>query len=160
MNLNRLSSLIQELESVVSEFRKLTLTSDKIQIATVWQEDMTYVHYWDPRNPDPRVLASVPFQLEEAKLSKVLCRALDMLSPTAHRLGVEWIGDFSWESLPENFEKLEQVLSIEHKELTDDQREYIKGTQYALYNMSSELPVQGSDRGDVRQGGTEGLPNL
>jgi hypothetical protein len=145
MNLSKLNSLINELESVVSEFRKLTLSSEKIQIATVWQEDITYVHYWDPRNPEPRVFASVPFQLEEEKLSKILCSVLNLLTPTAHRLGVEWVGDFSWESLPENFEKLEQVFNIEHKELTEDQREYIRGTQYALYNLSSELPVQGSN---------------
>lgn len=151
MNLNKLGSYVQEIEEILSKIKALTIASDKVQIATVRDEKMSYLHYWDPRNEEPRVLCSVPFELELKKFVAVAQTALNKLSPFAAQVGVQWIGDLDWKELPEGFQKLDQIFSIEKKELSEEQKEYIRGTQYALYNLSSELPVQGSDRGDVQQ---------
>ena len=122
--------------------QKLTIASEKIQIACVWEDDLTYIHYWHPNNDSPLPVCSVQLKLEEEALKKYLCTALNMLTVTSYKYGVEWIGDYPWDKLPENFAKLEKIISVEKKKLEEEQREYIKETQNALHYMSSKLPVQ------------------
>ena len=149
MKQKRLSSLIGELSYILDELKKLTISSDKIQIACIWEDDMTYVHYWHPSNDEPLPVCSVLHKLEEKDLQRSLCNALNMLTMTSYKYGLEWIGDYPWKNLPEQFHKLALVLTAEEKQLTEEQRDYIKEEQYALHHLSSELQVQDTDRSSV-----------
>ena len=118
-----------------------TLDTPRFQICIVWDEQLSYIHFWDPRNPEPRIVYYEMGKISKEMMNQYACHALNSLGIRTHEFGVQWISQYDWKELPENFEKLNQVFDVEVKEINDEQLEYIKESFDVIHSVQPELQV-------------------
>lgn len=145
MNLTRLTDLIQTAKNLVTELENLAIATPRLQVCVIWDDVMTYVHYWDPRNPEPRMVYCQEGKADEDALKEAACRALNLLSHKVHSLGIQWISDYPWENLPEDFVKLQEVFSVEKKKIEFEQKQIIARSPHVIHHLQPKLPVSESD---------------
>ncbi|MDD3412573.1 MAG: hypothetical protein PHY47_01090 [Lachnospiraceae bacterium] len=142
MNKQKFVSLLEDLAFIVQSMQQLLMAPEKIQILNIQRDDFSYVHYWHPSNTEPMIILNAKEAMSDSYFQKYLCQALNKLTFTAGKTGVEWVGDFPWDKLPENFMKLDKVLPIEKRKITAEELDHIKETENAIHYMSSELQIQ------------------
>lgn len=164
MNLEKLNHLVSSLEPILAELKEEfllgSLASEKIQIVTVWDDDLSYIHYWDPRNPAPRILFIEKGKAKEKAMTEQCCQALNMLNNRSYKYGVEWTGDYPVNQLPEMFQELVGLFKVEIKELSSNQKYYIKRGDDVIYYLQSKPEVSETSGDDLREDRVEGLPDL
>lgn len=103
---------IEEKCSQIKNWLKYNKKPEGIEVRIEWQEHQTYIHYWDPRNPEPRIVLDREEGTSEAMVIEYACRALNMLTPNSFDTGLDWNSNLDWEKLPEQFQKLEELLTV------------------------------------------------
>lgn len=145
MDLIKLNNLIHKTREIVEELESLALSTSRLQVCIIWDDVLSYVHYWDPRNPEPRIVYCQEGKADEDAMKEAACQALNLLSHKAYEMGVQWIGDYSWDELPEDFQKLQDVFNVEKKRIELEQKEIIGRSSHVVYHLQSKLPVSKSD---------------
>lgn len=145
MNLEKLNQLIDTAKGLVEELEKLALATPRLQVCVIWDDVMTYVHYWDPRNPEPRIIYCQQGKADKDAVQEAACRALNLLSHKVYQLGIQWISDLPWEELPEDFQKLEEVFSVEKKKIEFEQKQIIGRSPHVVHHLQPKLQVSETD---------------
>ncbi len=113
INRSKIIEFIRNIEEWCTAIRIVLDTPSGIEIKVIYNDSSSYVHYWDGRNPLPRIFLQEDKKVTKKEIVEQACVALNLLTPYAFDVGVKWTGDLPWEELPEQFQKLHDVFQIE-----------------------------------------------
>lgn len=138
----KLNDIVSHIDYLISELmhlRSKVAIEDGIHINIVDDEGMFAIEMWDTDQVEPRALSYTnknDSEIDDERKIKECMVALNALPFRAHKKQIYWNSDISWDKLPENFEKLDQIYKIAKRDLSDNTREELKRRMNALYSVS------------------------
>jgi hypothetical protein len=155
MNSEKINHLINNIEDLLAELkdelRPGPMVPEKIQIVAIWNGFLSYIHYWDPRNPVPRVLFIEKGKAKEKAMTEQVCQAFNMLNNRSYKVGIEFLGDYPRAQLPQMFEELFDLFKVEEKDLTEEEYYAIVRGKNVIHYMQSEPEVSEASGDDLRE---------
>lgn len=123
--------LISELHHLKS---KITL-EDGIHLNLISEDNLFIIEQWDSDLLEPRIL-SYFLKTTPEFIEKEIMKAIDIttMSPRTYKRNIYWNSDIPWDTIPENYRKLDGIYKIEKRELNKSLRETVKERVNALYN--------------------------
>ena len=114
---DRSLEIIQQIEELFNQLKLIIYTpsKDELEIFVRKNNDEVYAHIWDAEfNSHPRIIATRTVK-DDKELIKVATDAIyaALWNTRITKKKIKWVSDVDWNSLPEAFIKLEEILTVE-----------------------------------------------
>ena len=116
MNRQKVLQVMNQLDKLKKELQLALWLEEGFTVYAVTEEEGTIVGYHDPVMGGVSICLIDSTDVEgdptQDEISKAICQCLNRLNPTHYKWDVNFVGNISWDILPEEFRKIDTIYNV------------------------------------------------